>query len=143
MNFGVFFYGPAWLCGPGDFARSSPNMARLLERVFPKATTGGAVGLGIDVAAVASDFGASIAVRRELIRKGPKDGKQIAKEFGFEDRQPPPLVPDVPPPPPPGTPPPAGEAPASGFKFSPQVAAALGRAAGQGVDLGALGVGFG
>src|SRR5579859_4182726 len=132
MNFGVFFYGPAWLCGPGDFARSSPNMARLLERVFPKATTGGAVGLGIDVAAVASDFGASIAVRRELIRKGPKDAKQVAAEFGFEQPQPPPLDASAPPtapaqPVPPGdsTPPPA-----SGFKFSPQVAAALGRSAG-------------
>src|SRR5579859_4944295 len=142
MNFGVFFYGPAWLCGPGDFARSSPNMARLLERVFPKATTGGAVGLGIDVAAVASDFGASIAGRRELIRKGPKDGKQIAKEFGFEDRQPPPLETAPAAPAAPGAPAAPAEAPASGFKFSPQVAAALGQAAGQGVDLGALGVGF-
>lgn len=130
MNFGVFFYGPAWLCGPGDFARSAPNMARLLERVFPKATTGGAVGLGIDVAAVASDFGASIAVRRELLRKGPKKPEQVAAEFGFE--QPKPATPEASAPPAaPAQPVPPGDStapPVSGFRFSPDVARALGAA---------------
>lgn len=134
MNFGVFFYGPQWLCGPGDFLRSAPNAARLMERVFPKATTGGVVGIGIDAAAVASDFGASIAARRELLKKGPKKGEQVMAEFGLGDGQPKPQIPHddyVPRPLPAEGAQPVVEAPAtesSSFKFSPEVARALGRA---------------
>jgi len=139
LNFGVFFYGPQWLCGPGDFLRSAPNAARLMERVFPKATTGGVVGIGIDAAAVASDFGASIAARRELMRKGPKKGEQVLAEFGLGQESKP-----AAPAPPPAQPVPAGDSQpteSSSFKFSPQVAAAL-RNAGPGTDLGQLGMGF-
>lgn len=140
MNFGVFFYGRDWLCGPGDFLRSSPNAARLLERVFPKATTGGPIGLGIDVAAVASDFGVSVADRRHLLKKGPKQAKQIAQEFGFGNEQPQQVPPDIVPSSP--LPPDPEPAPSeqSSFKFSPQVAAALGRASAGNVDLGGFGL---
>jgi hypothetical protein len=144
LNFGVFFYGPQWLCGPGDFLRSAPNAARLMERVFPKATTGGVVGIGIDAAAVASDFGASIASRRELMRKGPKKGEQVLAEFGLAP-EPRPAPPDqYAPSAPPAQPVPAGDSQpteSSSFKFTPQVAAAL-RNAAPGTDLGAMGMGF-
>jgi len=142
FNFGVFFYGPAWLCSAGDFARSGPNMARLLERVFPKATTGGPIGLGVDVAAVASDFGASVAVRRELMRKGPKQPAQVLQEFGLQDREY--AAPEASTPAsPPAQPVPAGESvvPASSsFKFSPEVRRALDAASIGGGGLGSMGL---
>lgn len=145
MNFGAFFYGPDWLCDDNDFRRSAPNAARLLERIFPKATSGGPVGVGLDVAAVASDFGGGIAKRRALMRKGPKDAKTVMQEFGL-GREQQPIAPEASAPAPaPAQPVPAGEseAPASAvFRFSPDVSAALGRASAGNVDLGALGMGL-
>ncbi len=142
LNFGVFFYGPEWLCGPGDFLRSAPNAARLMERVFPKATTGGPIGIGVDVAAVASDLGASLAARRQLMKKGPKQGKQILEEFGLGQEAKPVDPERTAPPPPPAQPVAAGDSvptDSSSFKFSPQVAAALGRASQGGlVEMGLL-----
>jgi len=130
-NLGFFFYGVDWLATNADFKMSSANVARRLDQFLPKSSSGGAVGVGLDVFLVASDVTGSIALRRELIKAGPRQLNDIMAEAQKAPAPGPSSASPAPPAPPraaprpastPATPAAAGD---GGFAFDPKMRALI------------------